>query len=124
MRGKQADELLANQLEALVRHQRFSLPGSTPIGLAAELRLAYELAGLDLGVESSVQGKLRARLALLGGARKGGSVAHAAPPSAARRTVRWRLLQRPISAGAAIMLLALIIVRSYAVAVVGLYLGV
>jgi len=108
MCDKQSEELFAEQLEAVVRRRPFSLPDSAPQALRAELRLAEELARLDLGAESTIRERLRASLSVQAGARGWTPQAHPAPASALKASPAWPARLRPVGAGMAVILLVLV----------------
>jgi hypothetical protein len=108
MRDKRENELFAQHLEAVVRHQPLTVPDSAPKALRAELRLAEELARLDLGAESAIREGLRASLSVQAGARGWTPQAHPAPASAPRPSLAWPARLRPVGAGMAVILLVLV----------------
>ena len=108
MRDKRENELFAQQLEAVVRHQPLTMPDSAPKALRAELRLVEELARLDLGAESAIRERLRASLSMPASAPGRNPQAHPAPASAPKPSSTWPARLRPIGVGIAVVLLVLV----------------
>jgi len=108
MRDKRENELFAQQLEAVVRHQPLTMPDSASKALRAELRLAEELARLDLGAESAIRERLCSSLAMQASAPDRNSQVYRTSASASKPSLAWPARLRPVGVGIAVVLLVLV----------------